>query len=329
MYKSATLGSDSWRKVKKVHDFTPKSYETSSSCEISQRYDDSNIIILHCRTKMFISYNGILGNYTMNKLDIPRPGDGSRNYTFGGSSTYREDNDLYLVTSRQTRLDEGKNIRSAYIYKLNSTWTGLDKDTPALTWVWNHRESPMVTKRDSMYYVFASRTKKWDQSTTHYRMAGSLEGLADAIDSEVVMHPANTPEIKSMKSQFCFFQEFGEGKWMFGGRRHPLEAPGIHPLKYGKHVMAPATFIDGVPHVYWKSSFDWTTYDYTNPNNDSYENLGRDRCVDSTHRIWLSKKSRTHVYCEWLTATTFRRRCNKHAQLRTECPVSCNVNGCR
>ena len=167
------------------------------------------------------------GNYTMDSMNFPKPTDGV--LKFGGSSIYREDNDLYLVTAR-VHVPEGNGERKrwATIYKLNSTWTGVDEDSPAITWIWPHFESPMVTKRDGWYYIFASRTRGWKQSATYYRKARSLEGLAGVADSEVVMHPANTPEIRSMGSQFCFFQEFDDGKWIFGGRCKL----GPHQLKY-------------------------------------------------------------------------------------------------
>jgi len=331
-YKSATLGSHSWQKVGKMYDFTPESNLTSSSCEINQRYDDPNIIILHCRMKIFISYNGIEGDYIMDLIDVPKSTDGGGTLKFGGSSIYREDNDLYLVTSRlQVPEGNGERIRWATIYKLNSTWTGLDHGSPSITWIWQNFESPMVTKRDGWYYIFASRTKGWKDSATYYRKARSLEGLAGVADSEVVMHPANTPEIQSMGSQFCFFQEFDDGKWIFGGRRHPAEAPESFAWKYGKNVMTPATFIDGVPHVYWKYWFDWTTYNYTNPKSDYHNHLGyghtRVPCVDSTEIFWLPGNGR-YGNCGWLKKINFHARCNKHKEIQINCPVTCKVFGC-
>ena len=37
---------------------------------------------------------------------------------------------------------------------------------------------------------------------------------------------------------------------------HPTEAPEFFADEYGKYIMAPAKFRGGVPHVYWKYSFD-------------------------------------------------------------------------
>ena len=79
MYESANLGSNSWRRLKKVYECNPSRYvgilpprnSTCSSCEIIQRYDDPNIIMVHCRLKLFISYNGIYDNYKMHLLKDP------------------------------------------------------------------------------------------------------------------------------------------------------------------------------------------------------------------------------------------------------------------
>merc|ERR1719491_189888 len=102
---------------------------------------------------------------------------------------------------------------------MNSNWTDFDRDSDPVSWLWDTFEAPMVTKMGKWYYIFASKTHGWKQSRTYYRLANSLERLADANTSEVVMHPANTHRIKSMGTQFCYFQKFARGKWMFGGRR--------------------------------------------------------------------------------------------------------------
>ena len=209
-----------------VHNFDHGTKGTSSSCEIIQRYDDRNIIIIHCRNKVFISYSGIEGKYDMHVLDLPEPTptDGST-IRFGGSSTYQEGKNLYLVASRTRVFLNETRIRRINIYKMNSNWTDFDRGSdpvvsdPVVSWLWDNFESPMVTKMGKWYYIFASKTHGWKHSRTYYRLASSLEGLAYANTSEVVMHPANTHKIKSMGTQFCFFQKFAKGKWMFGGRR--------------------------------------------------------------------------------------------------------------
>jgi len=337
LYKSATLGSNSWHKVKKVHDFSPGTNLTSSTCEIIQRFDDPNIIIIHCRFKVFISYTGIKGKYTMNVLDLPEPPptDGSI-IRFGGSSTYQEGKDLYMIASRARVALDGNHTRSMYIYKMNSNWTDFDRDSDPISWSWSSFEAPMVTKMGKWYYIFASKTRGWRDSRTYYRIARSLEGLADVKTSEVVMHPSNTEEIKSMGTQFCFFQRFGNGKWMFGGRRHPSEAPELFAKQYGKNVMVPARFIKNVPHVYWKYSFNWRKYDYKNPSSDKHTHFGYGHksvpCVDSTDKFWVKYKGNKtwKIDCGVLDDPEGRtKRCNRHMELEMKCPVSCKTFGCK
>ena len=140
---------------------------------------------------------------------------------FGGSSIYQHGKNLYLVTSR-LRIPETKTrkrTRHLYIYKLNDEWNDFDNNFTPITWEWNRFESPMITRRKKQYYIFASRTRGYQDSKTYYRKAKSWKKLANAKTHEVVMHPADTPNIKSMGSQFCYFRSFAPGKWIFGGRR--------------------------------------------------------------------------------------------------------------
>lgn len=225
---------------------------------------------------------------------------------------------------------------------MNSNWTDFDRGSdpvvsdPVVSWLWDTFESPMVTKMGKWYYIFASKTHGWKHSRTYYRLASSLEGLAYANTSEVVMHPANTHKIKSMGTQFCFFQKFAKGKWMFGGRRHPSEAPKHFDKKYGKNVMVPARFIKGVPHVYWKSSFNWRKYDYKNPSSDSHTHDGYGHksvpCVDSIDKFWVQSPTGNKQWktdCGWLDDFFTRtKRCDKHRELVKKCPVSCKVFEC-
>lgn len=338
LYKSATLGSESWRRVKKIHNFMPDSGVTSASCEISQRYDDPNIVILHCRLKVFISYTGIEGDYTMHILKIPGLKDARGRLRIGGSSTYHEGKEVYFVTSGLWISIDEERTRSLYIFKFNSGWTDIDENFSTISWKWDNHESPLITKRGKWYYIFSSRTHGWKQSKTYYRRAMTLKELANATTSLVVFHPANTPEIKSMGSQFCFMQKFDAGRWMFGGRRHPLEAPDIFADEYGTNVMAPAKFISGVPHVYWKYSFDWTKYNYRKPSNDSHNHYGHGHesipCVESTGRFWIqfSQRNEGKRDCGWLdTLKSHRRRivCDKHRELKIKCPLSCKSFGCK
>ena len=115
-------------------------------------------------------------------------------------------------------------------------------------------------------------------------------GLKDAMEESVVMHPHDTRYIRSMGSQFRFVMEIkganspkgqddksnvdtdtyhdhndhevGIERWIFGGDRYPIEAPNYWDSKYGRHVIVPMNFIDGVPNVYWKKEFDWLEYKY-------------------------------------------------------------------
>ena len=271
LYKSATLGSDSWQMVKKIVD---SDGATTSSCNINQRDDDPDTFFVHCRARVYISYNGVEGDYNpAAPLDIKGYENGRGRLNIGSSSIFRDDGDAYFVTSRFEKVNPKKEVghhpsRWMYIYKLNSAWTGIDNST-TISWLWQHQESPQIVKNGGWYYIFASGTNGWRQSPTYYRRATSLEGLATAPTWWVGMHPAFTPAVQSMGSQFTFFMEIDDGKWIFVGRRHPVEAPEHFAQNYGKFVIAPAKFsAEGFPHVYWKQSFDWTTYDYNNPRND-------------------------------------------------------------
>ena len=272
IYRSEELGSNSWERVERLRYYEVGGGESSSNCGIHQKGDSDKVLVI-CRRKIFISHNGPEGDYTeLPPLDIPESYPERGAMKVGGSSTYEEDGDLYFISSRVEKDVPAPRNRYTYIYKLNSEWTGLSKDNEGIvaSWLWNHIESPSIAKKDGFYYVFVSQTKGWKQSRTFYKRSESMVSLPDAAEQEVVMHPANTKYMQSMDSQFCFFQEFGDGKWMFGGRRHPEEAPEYFSLEHGKHVMVPANFEEGVPHVYWKLEFDWSSYDYTSGNFDPY-----------------------------------------------------------
>lgn len=280
LYRSRALGSNSWQRVKKVKGYQVGGGESSASCGINQRgSDSSNTVMIHCRKKVFISHNGPEGNYAqLSDLDIPTSYPDRGELKVGGSSMFLEDGDLYFITTRLEKATQSPRSRFAYIYKLNNDWTGLAQNDDGIvaTWLWNGRESPYITKKDGWYYIFVSQTKGWKQSKTFYKRSKSMKSLPSATEHEVIMHPHNTKNIESMGSQFCFFQEFDDGKWMFGGRRHPEEAPELFAQEYGKHVMVPANFINGTPHVYWKYEFDWTLYDYNAPlpDYDKHDHFG-------------------------------------------------------
>ena len=156
LYKSATLGSNSWRKVKKIHDDKPGDAITTASCEIIQKYDDEDTILVFCRNKLLISNNGIQGNYNMRIMNKPDGGYIDSRLKFGGSSIYQHGKNLYLVTSR-LRIPETKTrkrTRHLYIYKLNDEWNDFDNNFTPITWEWNTFESPMITRRkNSITYL--------------------------------------------------------------------------------------------------------------------------------------------------------------------------------
>lgn len=285
---------------------------------------------------MFISTTGVEGDYYPSNLDVKYKEEGRGKLKIGSSSIYREGNDLWLVTTRirKDSLDYSDyRPRFAYIYKLNSTWTGVEEVTA--DWVWDGRESPMIAKKGKWYYIFVSGTQGWKDTPTTYRRASSLRSLAWAPDMPVMMHPPDTATIKSHGTQFCYFQDFGvpgQEKFIFGGRRHPAEMPEHFAWKYGKFVMAPGKIIDGVPHVFFKYYFNMQTYDFNNPDSDPHYNFGHGMkkvpCVDSTEPVWLEEAKRSRR-CGWAAqeGKTYR-RCQKHRELQVQCPVACKQFGC-
>lgn len=333
LYRSEALGSNSWEFVQIVAEMPEDQQKaTSSTCDINRK---GTRIFIHCRRMLYVSDEGPTGQfYRLPNLNIPKlhsdiaPLEGVE-MKVGTSTTYREGDDLYLATSRLQKKPgkDGKTRRYMFIYKLKSNWEEVEE--VVTYWHWQYREAPHLVKTGGYYYLFASQTVGWDESSTHYLRATSLEGFKNAQDLEVVMHPKNTHSIRSMGSQFCFIQDFGNDKWMFGGRRHPREANNLFAWKYGQHVMAPAKFINGVPNVYWKESFDWETYNYNNPDFDEHYHGGHghsgNNCknVQGTFYLQLQKRWRNCGYA--LTKT--KHRCSRHEELRINCPLTCGI-GC-
>lgn len=303
--------------------------QTSSSCSIYQKQIDSDTVFIFCRKKVFVSDSGPEGNYTqLAHLDVPFSHSGHGRMKNGASSMFEENGEMFYVTTR-LQTENPANNRFAYIYKLNSNWTALSSEgNPIIaTWPSNFREAPFIAKQDDWYYVFMSETHGWDQSITHYRRAKSMVELPSAKEEEVVMHPANTAGVKSMGSQFCFFQEFDDGKWMFGGRRHPSEAPEVFAWDFGKHVMTPATFVDGVPHVYWKYQFNWTQYDYDSPEYDAHDYFYIPPTCDDASGKFLVEALGARKNCKWAKKDP-QNRCHKHPEIPVKCPEGCGAFGC-
>jgi len=209
----------------------------------------------------FISTSGIHGEFSQLPLS-PDPSD-LTDWKFGGCSFFREGNDMYYVVSRCHNVNKKcvAATRSTFIYKLNKRWTGFAHNAVVARWTWPRREAPFIFKHDNIYYLAASETAGWSDSRTWFRQAHSLAGLTNASEAELAMHPENTHRVKSMGSQFRFLMKVGYDQWIFVGSRYPDEDPTEFDNKCGKFVMTPATFIDGVPHVYWKTQFSWDSYE--------------------------------------------------------------------
>ncbi len=291
IYKSSTLGSNSWTLVKSfdMKEQLPKeiSHNELGNCQLHQHPDRKRNYIF-CKRRLWFKQINIntttadafdgddegddfvnddsnepndptLGTYTL--LPIPNDPSSLPGFVFGGESTFQQNNELYLIASRCKHRQPKS--RMLFIYKLNDQWT--DFESEIVKFRWTGRESPWLMKTNGKYYVFASQTQRWRDSKTYYKQSESMIGLKDVDDHEVVMHPKNTRFIRSMGSQFRYVIQPNDDeneKWIFGGDRYPVEAPNIWDSKYGRHVMVPMNFVNDKPHVYWKKKFDWKTYKY-------------------------------------------------------------------
>jgi len=278
IYKSKNLGSNSWEQVARITErVLDKTGETKPmdaySCGMNQ-HPTNKLFYLHCRERYVCTaaspedFN-LPGEYDCGgSLTLPPeencPPEGCRKRRKGdGHVSFREGEDLYYVTSRVQMKDSKypKNgNRKLFIYKLNSDWTGIE--TTTASWIYNKRESPQIVTNDGYYYLFTSETKGFAPSRTQYIRSTTLDGLNPTQNKErkVNMSPKDDLSkggIVSMGSQFVFITKFGS-KWMFGGRRHPIEDPCNMAEKWGSHIMTSFSFNKkGVPKVYWKESFDW------------------------------------------------------------------------
>eukprot|EP00979_Chaetoceros_neogracilis_P007884 scaffold1700_cov286-Chaetoceros_neogracile.AAC.10 len=165
-------------------------------------------------------------------------------------------------------------------------------------WNWPNREAFEVIKKGRYYYIFASETAGWRQSRTWYRRSISLKNLARASDKEVVMHPQNTKEIKSMGTQFRIMMKVGRGKWLFGGSHHPDEDPANFDRRYGRNIFAPVRFIRGVPNVYWKNQFNLETYQFKARTFDEHHHKGYGHSHQPCH-THVQDDCKFAVGCEW------------------------------
>ena len=269
LYNSTGLGSNSWKFIRKI-DLGDRNH----NCQLSQHPITDNTHI-HCKNKsFFISETGIDGHFRQMQTEDP---SNLPEWHFGGSSFFQDVEDMYQAVSRCDK-SSGRckgTTRTMFIYRLNNNWTDYHPSNATVAkWVWPHREASFIFRQGGFFYLTVSGTAGWEQSKTWYRRAKTLAELADATEEEVVMHPSDTSAIKSCGSQFRFFMEAEPGKWLFGGDRYPNDDPIHWNAKYGRHVMTPVNFMDGVPHVYWKEQFRWDSYNYTSGDYDEHNHNG-------------------------------------------------------
>lgn len=319
IYRSESLGSDSWEFVQKIPD------QDARSCVMNMHGDGT--VYLHCRKTVCVSTNGPEGTYDCHhRLNI-----NTSERKVGGSSTFRDDDDrLYFITSRKEKKVNGD--RSVFIYRFKEDdWTQIYED-PVASWTYLHRESPQIVKNKHMYYLFTSRTAGWEDSITSYLVSDSLEKFSSLTqerdEKEVVMHPENTADIKSMGTQFGWIQKFDRDTWFFSGRRHPDEDPCNAGQEYGKHVITSFQFDNlGVPHVYWKESFDWQSRDYNPMEFEEHPvaNYGP-TCVDTTEWFYMENIDKWKK-CPYVARKKTGWRCNVDG-VADNCQKTCEVFYC-
>mmetsp|Transcript_10910 Transcript_10910/g.16360 ORF Transcript_10910/g.16360 Transcript_10910/m.16360 type:complete len:374 (+) Transcript_10910:40-1161(+) len=254
LYKSYTLGSNSWEFVRKLVDSSAaEKLGTGGNCQL-HKHPSNGTYHLHCKRREFYISDSIDGDF----VRLAKPKDPSNNdgWRWGANYVYQEKNEMYLVTTMSLENADGTidgTTRTLYIFKMNKAWTGFDPTTPIVaTWSWPKREGLCLFKERSTYFLTASHTAGWKNSFTWFRSADTMEQLSQASDVEVLFSPENTSSIKSMGSQHRQIIEVSSGKWIFMGSRYPDEAPSKYDSKYGRNIVTPVRFIDGVPNVYWK-----------------------------------------------------------------------------
>jgi len=236
---------------------------------------------------------------------IPKPTDPSNNsgWRWGANCVYQEKSDMYLLTSMSQRVDD-KNVgstRTLYIFKMNESWTGFDATAPVVaSWSWVNREGIFLFKRGKKYFLTASRTAGWKDSKTWFRSAKSLQGLSQVDDVEVLFYPDNTSDIKSMGSQQRQFVKVAHGQWLYMGSRHPDEDPVEYDSRYGRSILAPVRFVNGVPNVYWKNQFDIDTYGFKSGDYDKHFHGGYGHMVhDGCFKLKEKRFCIRTAGCEW------------------------------
>lgn len=271
LYKSKSLGSNSWEFVRKIYEF-PENI-TSSTCQIHKHPRTSQIFV-HCNCrKIIMSDDGIGGEFKLFKMSDDPTDLRKLGWNWGSGTVFQDEKDMYMAVSW---CDKSKGFcvastRKGIIYKLNSAWTDFDETEPVIAeFSWPHREAFDLSKRGKWYYLAASETQRWRQSRAWYKRSRTIKGLQYAKENQMVMHLSNGNNVLSMGTQFRTLMKVGKGKWLFGGSRHPDEDPNNFDPKHGRFIFVPVKFVQGVPHVFWKNSFDWDTFSYESPDYDSY-----------------------------------------------------------
>jgi len=222
---------------------------------------------------------------------------------------YQEESDMYLLTSLTEEIGDENDgsTRTLYIFKMNESWTGFDATSPVVaSWSWKHREGICLFKRGETYFLTASRAAGWRDSTTWSRKATSLEKLSQVNDVEVVFHPDNTREIKSMGSQHRQIFQVSSRQWLFLGSRHPDEDPSEYDSRFGRNIIAPVRFVDGVLNVYWKNQFDMDTYDFESGDYDNqhfHEGFGHMPHEKKCFKLEMKKICVRTAGCRWKRRT--------------------------
>jgi len=320
IYRSKNLGSNSWEFVNKIEG------KNARSCAMNYN-PSTNKVVVHCR-KIVCVADHPWGEYN---CSVPMLNVGDNTRKVGGSSMFRQGNDLYFVTSRVQKEDtipvNQKPNRFVVVYKLTENWLQVYETTVEREY--NRRESPYIVEHEEEYYLFTSRSKEWKNSTTQYLRASSLEGLKDAGEEQVTFYPENTNKIKSMGTQFTFAQKFddenGEERYMFGGRHHPLEDPCNFAPQWGSHKMAPLRFDDaGIPEVYWKKSFDWKMYNYNTPTFDQHDKEYYQPVCDKPDSEKFDEGYGNKKGCPWVARKNTEKRCNDQPGTIAHCQATCS-----
>mmetsp|Transcript_5867 Transcript_5867/g.7482 ORF Transcript_5867/g.7482 Transcript_5867/m.7482 type:complete len:193 (+) Transcript_5867:20-598(+) len=117
--------------------------ETAANCEIHKNNKFSTILV-HCKgQRLFISFDGIYGEFQERWYSNPSTNLGS-DWNWGSNTVYVEGDDMmYFGVSRCQKPSAGKcnmSTRTVFIYKLNEAWTDFVWENPVVTeWNWPNR----------------------------------------------------------------------------------------------------------------------------------------------------------------------------------------------